>query len=59
MSRTGLALGALVVIAVLWFIISKAQTALDNGTKNLRQEIVTPEMQAQDIIEQGMMLPAE
>lgn len=57
MNRTGIFLGVIAVLAVVYFIISKAQVAVESGTKNLQQEKARQEQQAEDIIDRGIMSP--
>jgi hypothetical protein len=48
MNKTGITLAVIVVIAVLYFIITKADTALSKGESALKQQVVTEEEQTQD-----------
>lgn len=57
MNRTGIFLGVIAVLAVVYFIISKAQVAVESGTKNLQQEKARQEQQAEDIIDRGIVSP--
>lgn len=56
MSKTNLIILGVLMILVLYFVITKANTALSNGQKAFQKEVVTPEEQAQDIMD-GANLP--
>ncbi len=53
MSKTNLIILGVLMILVLYFVITKANTALSKGQSALKQQVVTPEEQAQDIIDRA------
>ena len=53
MNRTYIVISAIIILIILGFIISKANTAISKGTSAVQQETtgVTPEQTAKDLMQ--------